>query len=134
MKETIPNERENVMKPIQTFGRQVRVLLCAASLVLACSVAAGCGGQDETPVSSTGETIDSDGAVELEGFVVIRDGRGRLCEVLRESFPPQCGDPAVEIANIEAIDVELTTAQGVSWTDQRVTLTGEVDSGVLTVK
>lgn len=97
-------------------------------------VAAGCGGEDETPITSLGEAINSDGVVELEGFVVIRDGLGRLCEVLRESFPPQCGGPAVEIANIEAVEVELTTAQSVSWTDQRVTLTGEVASGVLTVR
>jgi inhibitor of cysteine peptidase len=68
------------------------------------------------------------------GFVLWDDTAARLCEVLMESFPPQCGGLAVVIANPEALDTgDLQTAQGVQWTDRFVELTGSFDGNQLTL-
>jgi len=59
----------------------------------------------------------------------------RLCEVLFESFPPQCGGASIEIRGLDLTTVNgLQVEQNVSWTDREVTLTGVLESGVLTVE
>ena len=93
----------------------------------------GCGDDDAGPVTSISDATSSDGEAELEGFVVVNGEMARLCEALLESFPPQCGEPSIEIGNIAELDAELTTAEGVSWTDQPITLSGTSDAGVLTI-
>ena len=106
----------------------LRTALMVAGLSLAL---ASCGGDD--PVTQLADAADRDGDAVLDGFVVVRDGTARLCEVLMESFPPQCGDPSVVIANIEAADLEFTSADSTMWTDLPVTLSGTLDDGVLTI-
>ena len=93
----------------------------------------GCGDDDARLITSISDATDTNGEAELDGFVVVRGETARLCETLRESFPPQCGEPSIEITNIAELDAELTTAEGVSWTDQPVTLTGTITSGILTI-
>ena len=77
--------------------------------------------------------------VTAVGFVVWDDTSARLCSVLLESFPPQCGGPDVIITNpgsIEASlgDVTLQKEQAVRWTDQRVELRGNFDGQRLTLQ
>ena len=77
--------------------------------------------------------------VTVVGFVVWDDTSARLCSVLLESFPPQCGGPDVIITNpgsIEASlgDVTLQKEQAVRWTDQRVELRGNFDGQRLTLQ
>ncbi|HSG79226.1 MAG TPA: hypothetical protein VLD62_06590 [Acidimicrobiia bacterium] len=78
-------------------------------------------------------TTDATGVLAVKGFVVA-DGDGiRLCELLAESMPPQCGGASIEMANLDAIDPdELKTDQGVTWSDFTVTVLGEIVDGVLT--
>ena len=64
----------------------------------------------------------------VEGFVLIDEASARLCEVLMESFPPQCGGLSVVIANPTGLgSTILTEAQGISWTERAVALSGRFD-------
>jgi len=85
---------------------------------------------------------DATGVIAVRGFL-FDDGSGlRLCEVLAESFPPQCGGAHLVIDGLtfgdvpnlpEAEDVTVTTEQNVTWTDSFVTLLGEFDGDHFTV-
>jgi hypothetical protein len=72
------------------------------------------------------------GPIAVSGFVV-EDAAGlRLCEVLLESYPPQCGGASIPLADTSTIDPdELQAAQGVVWTDSPVTVLGEIVDGTL---
>lgn len=82
------------------------------------------------------EAVDggAEGVIAVQGFL-FDDGSGPvLCEVLAESFPPQCGGASLPVSgHEEAIDVPLVSEQGVTWTDQALVLFGEVVDGALVV-
>ncbi len=93
---------------------------------------------------TVGEALETDatGTIAVRGSLVADDESARLCDALAESMPPQCGDPSVVLAGLTAGDLEslpdadtfeLQTAQGVTWTDQHVTLLGELVDGELVV-
>ena len=73
------------------------------------------------------------------GEVVVRgllfdDGDGLvLCDVLAESFPPQCPGPSVAVVNPERFELSLSSASGVRWSDRPVTVLGIVVGGGLEV-
>lgn len=77
---------------------------------------------------------DAEGVIAVQGFLY-DDGSGPvLCEVLAESFPPQCGGASIPVSgHEEAIDVPIVAEQGVTWTDQTLILYGEVIEGTLVV-
>ena len=79
-------------------------------------------------------TTDASGVIAVQGFL-FDDGSGPvLCEVLAESFPPQCGGASVAVeGHEEAVDVPIVSEQGVTWTDQPLTLFGEIVDGALVV-
>lgn len=70
-----------------------------------------------------------DGAFELRGFFFVDDAGARMCEVLLESFPPQCGGASIPLGDFD-VDLSLSSEAGVSWTDQVVYLEGEIIGGV----
>jgi hypothetical protein len=75
---------------------------------------------------------DATGVLAVRGFVVTDASSARLCDLLAESFPPQCGGAAIDLANLDGIDeAELESAQGVQWTNLPVVVFGEVIDGVL---
>lgn len=71
--------------------------------------------------------------VTVIGFVVWDSNGARLCEVLMESFPPQCGGAAVAIANPEALTAALEEEQAIRWTNDRVRIKGTFDGTRLTL-
>lgn len=71
--------------------------------------------------------------VTVSGFVVWDSGGARLCEVLMESFPPQCGGAAVTISDPDSLQVELEEAQSVRWTNDPVQIVGDFDGSRLTL-
>lgn len=93
---------------------------------------------------SVDEAIDTDvtGVVAVSGYL-LDDGSGlRLCSVLAESFPPQCGGSSLTVEGfdfdrmIEVPEYELAQVErsgGVTWTDVPVTLLGEVVEGTLVI-
>ena len=88
------------------------------------------GGLSVSEALTTGAT----GVIAVQGFLV-DDGTGaRLCEALAESYPPQCGGASILVTGYEdVITVPLGTEQGVTWTDESVSLFGEVTGGTLVV-
>jgi hypothetical protein len=100
----------------------------------------GDGEPGDAPPAGAPDALTISQALETEGVVVVAgfffdDGSGpRLCEALAESFPPQCGGTSIAVTGYEeVIDVPLQSEQGVSWTDQTVTFTGEIVDGVMVV-
>ena len=72
----------------------------------------------------------ADGVIAVQGFVVENGAGAVLCELLAESMPPQCGGASIEITDLSTIDPdEFTSAQGVTWTNQPVTVFGEIVGG-----
>lgn len=78
-------------------------------------------------------TTDASGVLAVSGFLFIDDEGTRLCEVLAESFPPQCGEASIPLDGFDASLEETQSEQGVTWTDNHVIVFGEVVDGVLTV-
>ncbi|GMQ86202.1 MAG: hypothetical protein BMS9Abin07_1775 [Acidimicrobiia bacterium] len=89
------------------------------------------------PGISVAEALDSTltGPLLVNGFIVTTpDGVVYLAEALAESFPPQ---PGGALLIVEELDLDgyagLTSAQGITWSDQTVQVLGTVAGGVLTV-
>ena len=77
---------------------------------------------------------DATGIIAVKGFLFVDDDGARLCELFAESFPPQCGGSSIAVTGYdEVLSVPLTTAQGVSWTDDVVSFLGEIVDGTLIV-
>jgi hypothetical protein len=103
----------------------------------------GTGGD---PVSSGGMLVDggltvsealatdATGIIAVQGFLLDDGTSARLCEVLAESYPPQCGGASIPVTGYEeVISDRLSNAQGVTWTDDYVSLLGEIVDGTLVV-
>ena len=79
-------------------------------------------------------TGDVTGAAAVKGFLVVDAGGARLCEMLADSYPPQCGGEALPITNYEEfLGVPTQEAQGVTWTDDVVSFLGLIIDGTLIV-
>jgi hypothetical protein len=74
------------------------------------------------------------GVLAVQGYL-LDDGSGaRFCEVLAESYPPQCGGASVSIVGYdEVVSVPLSSSDGTTWTDDTFVVFGEMVDGVLTV-
>jgi hypothetical protein len=109
----------------------------AVLVAMAVAAAAGCGdGGAGDGVLAIREALDHDGreAVTVEGFVLSDANGTYLCEALLESFPPQCGPPAMGVVNLDLADLDGVQEEGsVRWSESRARLTGRVLSGVLTL-
>ena len=81
------------------------------------------------------EALATDAIIIAVQGHLLDDGSGaRLCEALAESYPPQCGGASIPVTGYEeVIAVPLASAQGVTWTDQSVSLFGEIIDGILVV-
>ena len=97
------------------------------------------GGDQGAPAPDGGLTVsealasDLDEPLTVTGFLIETDEGVRLCETVMESFPPQCGEPSLEVRGVDVGSLEDAQNQsGVTWVD-RATLTGEVEDGILTV-
>ena len=91
---------------------------------------------DEQPIVNltVAEAANASGQVVVNGFLVDVNGESRLCEVLAESFPPQCGGASITMTSLEQIDPDdLMTEGDVTWTDFPVTVLGEMVDGTLVV-
>lgn len=105
-------------------------------------VAAACGTDDRegavggAPLLTPDEAQNRDGVVAVQGFLWARPANNsyRLCEASLESFPPQCGEPAIELTGVDLTTVAgVDFAQNVFWADG-IRARGELSEGVLTVE
>jgi len=74
-------------------------------------------------------TADSDGPLTVSGFYVSDGNQTMLCDALAESHPPQCGGSKVAF-DTSGIDLGLLQqANGTTWSDDMVTVLGELTDG-----
>jgi hypothetical protein len=74
---------------------------------------------------------DADGPLAVRAFYFSNDDGTWLCDLLAESFPPQCGGERVAFEGVSGIDPdELDVEQGVTWSAQPVTVLGSIVDGV----
>jgi hypothetical protein len=119
------------------------VVLLATALLLA-----GCGGDEAgeaeppptTPFGDPApdEPLSVSEALELEGQDVLVTGyvhaadETRLCELLAESFPPQCGEPSMRVEELDLEAIEgLREEEGVRWSETKAVVSGTIDDGAL---
>ena len=148
------------MNRLAMHGIRPRLAALAALLAIAVLIAAACSdsdGSDTGPADGGGAVVSGvgpglsvadalastlDGPLLVNGFIIVDDdGLVRLCAVLMESSPPQCGQPSLLVEKLDLDSVgSLNSAlpvQGgiriVGWTNEPVQLLGAVSDGVLTV-
>lgn len=126
-----------------------------AALVVTVIVLAGCGGDaddrtlepanpaappDAQP-SATGPGLSIEeakaspagGPLLVRGALFVEDGGVRLCSVMAESFPPQCGGAVLKVIGLDAGEVPgLQRESGVAWVDEYKVL-GEIQGDELHV-
>lgn len=97
--------------------RRLLLALAVALLVLA-----GCSDDDDAGGGDGPLTVEQlvdrqpDDVVVVRGFLLSDDDGPRMCAVILESFPPQCGEPAVFLVDLDLNAVgDVETAEGVTW-------------------
>jgi len=133
-----------------------RLMSIAALTLGLLLVAAACGGTDATPDRTTAGDADEPavvlamgpgisvtealqsalpGPLLVNGFIVTTsDNTVYLAELLAESLPPQRGGATLIVEGLDLDQLAgLSTAQGITWSDQPVQILGDVANGVLTV-
>ena len=84
---------------------------------------AGCGSGDGGAVLSVEEAVNHQGRAEVTGFLHANGSDVRLCAAVLESYPPQCGRPALDVEGLDLASVDGLQREGtVAW-KERVTLT-----------
>ncbi|MGH1493776.1 MAG: hypothetical protein ACRBK7_31000 [Acidimicrobiales bacterium] len=97
------------------------------------SLTAGCSSSGDDSVSVR-RALSSEGTQSVSGFLVVEAGTTYLCDEIAESFPPQCGEYLIEIVGLDLATVaDVQSFEDTSWTDQQITVKGNVRSGVFTV-
>jgi hypothetical protein len=98
----------------------------------------GCGG-DGGPLTPA-EARDASGEVTVEGALIATEGEPvRLCSAILESYPPQCGQPSIEVRGLDLDALELSSTRpgedvaAARWSDRPIQVTGTIEDGVLVV-
>ena len=123
-----------------------KILVLLAVVTFASVVAAACGDDDgdlvSGPVSgvgpgiSIGEALTSNltGPLLINGHVHVQNDQVRLCEVLAESFPPQCAGRFLMVEGLDLTTIDALMSEGsVTWSEQPVQVLGTVEGEILTV-
>lgn len=100
----------------------------AAIGLLAALTACGSGGDRPTTSAGGGPiTVEqllarsADTPVAVQGLLHVDHESTRLCAAILESYPPQCGEPSVELVGLDPSAVAgTTTAEGVTWKEGAV--------------
>lgn len=84
-------------------------------------------------------TLEDGTEARVTGTLFVTPDSIRLCESILESYPPQCGEPAVELTGVTAGDViGLSTPiesnlADVAWSEVPVSVYGTVQAGTVAV-
>ena len=104
--------------------RLLPVLIAMLALVAACGDSDDSGDTPSGPLTVE-QVVDRtpDGVVTVNGFLLVDERGPRLCAAILESFPPQCGEPALFLVDLDVNAVGNTESeQGIVWRED-VTLT-----------
>ncbi len=123
-----------------------RILILLVFLAIASVVPAACGDDQgdlaSGPISGVGPGISIDealtsnlkGPLLINGLLHVEEGQVRLCAVLMESFPPQCGGSFLVVKGLDLMKMDGLTSEGsVTWSDRPVQVLGALEDEVLTV-
>ncbi len=134
-----------------------RILVLLAVVTIASVVAAACGDDDgdddgdlvSSPISGgpgissgvgpgifVGAALISNltGPLLVNGHLHAQNDDVRLCEVLAESFPPQCAGRFLVVEGLDLMTIDGLRSEGsVTWSDQLAQVLGTVEGEVLTV-
>lgn len=111
--------------------------LVLSVLVLTVAGCGGEGGANEGPLSPE-QALDASGEVTVEGSLIAVDGEPvRLCSAILESYPPQCGEPSIEVQGLDLDSLDLASTRPsdevtpARWSDLPIQISGTVEDGVL---
>ncbi len=100
--------------------------LLLALVVVGAMVSTACG-NDDSPAEPPRLTVEqlvarsADTPIAAQGFLIDQQGVTRLCAAVLESYPPQCGEPAVELVGLELATLAgRQTDQGITWKESLV--------------
>lgn len=98
------------------------------------SAALGAAGPDGPLTVEEALSSAIPGPLLVEGFYLHEQGGPpRLCSTVLESYPPQCGEPALVVNGLKEAEIDgLTREGGTVWVEQLQVL-GNVDKGTITV-
>ena len=132
---------------------RISFILAALALLVACSAApagrdgdrgggsddgaGGGGGSAVGPGISVDEAIAStlEGPLLVNGYLVASGDEVRFCSALAESHPPQCGGSSLVVEGLDLDEMQgLSSASGVTWSDEQLQLLGSVEDGVLRIE
>jgi hypothetical protein len=111
----------------------------ALLLIAALAGVVGCG-EDGTGADAgsltVAQALAEGGDVTVRGALFVEGGTTRLCEAVRESYPPQCGGRALVVQGLDVASLELEepsdpTFAPVRWSRRQVTLRGRVSGDQL---
>lgn len=83
------------------------------------------------------EAIEYEGSesIAVHGYIVRNSSTVQLCELLAESYPPQCGGASLTLVNVDTIDDMPLIEEGeVQWSPERVVLVGTLAGTELTIE
>jgi hypothetical protein len=88
------------------------------------------GDPGDGPAMSVSDALThgpTDDVVAVSGFLFVdADDTAVLCEMILESFPPQCGGEEIAVEGLELGTLDLEEANGVRWAEG-VVLLGSVE-------
>lgn len=117
-------------------------LLLAGCVVTACAQNEGSIGQpgpaaNASKVMTVPEALDlrDTAEVTVRGYVLARpDGTARLCTGMSGSFPPQCGEPSLQLTGLDATQLpDHDPTSGVRWSGE-TTVAGVLHGNVLDLR
>jgi len=119
----------------------IGLLVVAGCVVTACAESQGSTGEPAPATAAKVLTVpeavsSSDTAeVSVRGYVLARpDGTARLCTGMAGSYPPQCGEPSLELVGLDATQLsEHDPASGVRWSGE-TTVAGVLRENVLELR
>lgn len=78
--------------------------------------------------------VDIDGGFALRGYYFDTPEGTFICDLIAESFPPQCGGDRLPLDNSAGEDLgPLQTEQGITWSNDQITVIGEIIDGVFVI-
>lgn len=110
------------------------VLLVLVHTVAACG---GNGSAAEGPLTPE-EARATSGKIAVTGSLIAIEGEPvRLCSAILESYPPQCGEPSLEVQGLDLDSLDLASTRPgdevtpARWSHRPIEVTGTVEDGVL---
>jgi hypothetical protein len=97
-----------------------------AVLVVGAIAFTACGDDDssaDAPALTVEQLVarSADTSIAVRGFLIDQQGVTRLCAAIMESYPPQCGEPAVELVGLDLAKLAgRQTDQGITWKESLV--------------